>query len=108
MSHLCPHCNSFTVEDYSCWVSVEKSTQLGGVRYVQGSTIGSDLPPGRCANSINALKLVANEQEDGDGLLQNIVKKLGMESTKGLTDCLREFIKIDNERSRKFQNDAKR
>ena len=38
------------------------------------------------ANLIIALKLLANQQEDGDGLLQNIVKDPG----------------------RKFQKDAKR
>ena len=42
---------------------------------------------------------MASQQEDGDGLLQNIVKILGMESRKGLTDGLREFIKVDNERA---------
>ena len=48
---------------------------------------------------INASKLLANQQEDGDGLLQNIVKNLGKESRKGLTNGLREFIKVDNERA---------
>ena len=46
---------------------------------------------------INALKLLAKQQELGDGLLQNIVKDLGKESRRGLTDGLREFIKVDNE-----------
>ena len=41
---------------------------------------------------INALKLLANQQEDGDGLLLNIVTSLGKGSRKGLTDGLREFI----------------
>ena len=31
---------------------------------------------GLCANLINALKLLANQQEDGDGLIQNIVTNL--------------------------------
>ena len=39
------------------------------------------------------------QQEDGDGLLQNIVTNLGMGSRKGLTDGLREFIEVDNERA---------
>ena len=43
--------------------------------------------------------LLANQQEDGDGLSQNIVKNLNKESRKGLTDSLRDFIKIDNERA---------
>ena len=48
---------------------------------------------------MNALKLLANQQEDGDGLLQNIVKDLGKERRRGLTDGLREFIEVDNERA---------
>ena len=35
------------------------------------------VPQGLCANLINALNLLANQQEDGDGFLQNIVKDLG-------------------------------
>ena len=57
------------------------------------------VPQGLCANLMNALKLLANQQEDGDGLLQNIVKDLGKESRRGLTDGVREFIKVDNERA---------
>ena len=45
------------------------------------------------------MKLLANQQEDGDGLLQNIVTNLGMGSRKGLTDGLREFTKVDTERA---------
>ena len=40
------------------------------------------VPQGLCANLINALKLLANQQEDGDGLLKNIVKNRGKESRK--------------------------
>ena len=32
---------------------------------------------GMCGNLINALKLLANQQEDGDGLIQNIVSRRG-------------------------------
>ena len=32
---------------------------------------------GLCANLIDALKFLANQQEDGDGLIQNIVANLG-------------------------------
>ena len=35
MSYLCPHCNSFPMEDYVWWVSAGKSVQLGGVRSVE-------------------------------------------------------------------------
>ena len=35
------------------------------------------VPQGLCSNLINALKLLTNQQEDGDGLPQNIVTNLG-------------------------------
>ena len=96
----------------------EKTYKFGGAHFVEKSTIGSNrtgfwswklrifieqtkvfkahaVPHGLCANLINALKLLANQQEDGDGLLQNIVTNLGKESRKALTDGLREFIKVD-------------
>ena len=44
---------------------------------------------GLCGNLINALKLLANQQEDGDGLIQNIEANLGEGSRKGLTEGLR-------------------
>ena len=56
------------------------------------------VPQGLCANLINALTLHANQQEDGDGLSQKIVKNLGKESRRGLTDGRRDFTKVDNER----------
>ena len=43
--------------------------------------------------------MLANQQEDGDGLLQNIVTNLGKGSRKGLTDGLRDTIRVDNERA---------
>ena len=57
------------------------------------------VPQGLCGNLVNALKLPANQQEDGDGLVQNIVTNLCEGSRKGLTGGLREFIKIDNHRA---------
>ena len=68
--------------------------QSGCAQFVEKSTIGSNrtgfksceqgysfeqakvfkayaAPQGLCANLINALKLLANQQEDGDGLLQS-------------------------------------
>ena len=38
MSRLCPHCNSFPVEDYVWWVS----GRIGGARSVEKSTTGSN------------------------------------------------------------------
>ena len=120
MSYFCPHCNRITLEDY-IWCSVRRHTNwwcvICGEKYdwkqpnrlliVQtGDSIGQAkvfkahaVPQGLCANLINALKLLANQQEDGDGLIQNIVKNLGKESRKGLTDGFREFIKVDSERA---------
>ena len=96
MSHLCHHCNSFRLEDHVWWVSGRKHTKwwcaICGEKYdwkqphrllvVQtGDSIEQTkafkvlaVRQGLCANLINALKLLANQQEDGDGLLQNIVK----------------------------------
>ena len=54
---------------------------------------------GLCANLIDALKLLANQQGDGDGIIQNIVTNLCEENRNGLTNGLREFIKIDNHRA---------
>ena len=44
------------------------------------------------------MKLLANQQEDGNGLIQNIVTNLGEGRRKGHTNGLRDFIKIDNHR----------
>ena len=55
------------------------------------------VPQGLCGNLINELKLLANQQEEGDGLIQNIVTNLGERSREGLTIGLREFIKVDNQ-----------
>ena len=52
-----------------------------------------------CGNLINALTLLANQQEDGDGLIQNIVTNLGKVSRRGLTEGLRELIQVDNHRA---------
>ena len=58
------------------------------------------VPQGLCGSLINALKLLANQEEDGDGLIiQNIVTNLGEGNRKGLTNGLRDFIKIDNHRA---------
>ena len=54
---------------------------------------------GLCGNLINARRLLANQQEDGNGLIQNVVTNLGVKSRKGLTSGLRDFIQIDNVRA---------
>ena len=119
MSYLCPHCNSFAMEDYVWWVSGRKSIQIGGARSVEKDTTGRHhlvvqtgesvnqakvfrthaVHQGLCGNLVNALKLLANQQEDGDGVIQNIVTNLCEGSRKGLTEGLREIIQIDNHRA---------
>ena len=121
MSYLCLDCSSFPLEDCIRWVSREKGATIGGARSVEkndrkqpdrllvvqtGERIDQAkvfkahaVPQGLCGNLIHELKLLANQQEDGDGLTQNIVTNLGKGSRKGLTEGFREFIKIDNERA---------
>ena len=57
------------------------------------------VPQGLRGNSISALKLLANQQEDEDGLIQNIVTNLGEVSRKGLMGeggwGLRNFKQVD-------------
>ena len=122
MSYLCPHCDSFPLEDYVWWVTEEKKhtnwwCAICGEKYdwrapnrllvVQtGESVNQAkvfkahaVPQGLCGNLINALKLLANQQEDGDGFMQNIVTNFCEVSRKGLTESLRNFIKVDNHRA---------
>ena len=118
MSYLCPDCNSFPLEDYVWWVSAGKTTKWWcaicgnkydwrqpnrllvvqtGESFEQAKVFKAHaVPQGLCENVINALTLLANQQEDGNGLLQNIVTNLCKGSKKGLTDSLRDFIKVVN------------
>ena len=119
MSYLWPNCNSFPLADYVWWVSAGRTTkwwcaicrekydwrQPNRLLVVQTGEIFEQakvfkaVPQGLCENLINALKLLANQQEDGDGLLQNIVTNLGEGSRKGLTDGLGDFIWVDSNRA---------
>ena len=58
------------------------------------------VPQGLCGNLINALKLLANQQENGGGLIQNIVTNL---STRGAGRVSQrgweKSYKIDNHRA---------
>ena len=47
-------------------------------------------------NLINALKLLANQQKDGDCPIQSIVTGLHERSRRGIMDGLRKFIQADN------------
>ena len=74
---LCiPHCNCFPLEGYTWWVS-------------SGHRDGSN-------NLVNALKMLANQQNDGDSPIECIVTGLHEKSRKGIMDQLRDFIEVDN------------
>ena len=57
------------------------------------------VPQGLYGNLINALTLLANQHDDGDGLVQNIVTNLGEVGRKEIAECLRNFIQVDNHRA---------
>ena len=42
MSYLCPRCNSFPLKDYVWWVSVAEISVIGGARFAEKSTTGSN------------------------------------------------------------------
>ena len=116
LSYLCPHCNSFPVEDCVWWVSVGKKHSSWVVRSLwrkydwrvpnwllvvhtgesasQAKVFKAHaVPQGPMRNLINALKLLANQQEDGDSPIQSIVKVLCERNREGTTEGLRNFIK---------------
>ena len=93
MSYLCPHCNRFPLEDHVLWVSGGKGRNnwwcaICGEKYEwkqpnrllvvqtgesvnQAKVFKADaVPQGLCGNLIIALKLLAKQQEGGDGLKQ--------------------------------------
>ena len=89
LSYLCPRCNSFSLENYIWWVSAGKKhcslwCAIGGENYewrapnrllvVQTVASASKakvfkahaVPQGLCENLINALKLLANQEKEGE------------------------------------------
>ena len=99
MSYLCPHSINFPLKTASGGSQEENGATVGGARSEEkydwrapnrllvvqtGESIeqaklfkAHAVLQGFCANLINALKLLANQREDGDCLLQNIVMDLG-------------------------------
>ena len=96
LSFVCPHCNSFLLKDFIWWVSTAKKhcswwCAICGERYewrapnmilvVQLGTNEDEakvfgahaVPQGLCENLINALKLMANQQKDGDSPIQTLL-----------------------------------
>ena len=56
-------------------------------------------PWGLCDNLVNAPKLLANQQKDGDSPIQSIVPGSHERSRRGIMDGLRNFIAVDNRSS---------
>ena len=54
------------------------------------------VPQSLCENLINTLKLLANQQKDGDSPVQSIVAKLCERSRKGILEGLTNFTEFDN------------
>ena len=57
------------------------------------------MPQGLCENLVNALKLLENQQDDGDSTISNIVAGLHEKSKKKIVEGLRGFIEIDNRKA---------
>ena len=68
---------------------VQKKTQHHGKR-------ATHIQQGLCENLINALKLLANQQKDGDSPIQNIIMGLKEKYRERITNRLRSFIASDN------------
>ena len=112
LSYLCPNCKSFPLEDLHVagfsWKealqSVEKNMNgraPNRLLVVQtGESAGQAkvfkahaVPQGLCEHLINALKLLANQQKDGDNPMQNIVTGLCVRSRKGIMEGQRNLKK---------------
>ena len=88
---MCKKSNSKALKQSDRLVVVQTGEGVDQAKVFKAHAVPEEL----CANLINALKLLANQQEDGDDLLQKIVEDLGKESRKGLTEGLREFVKFE-------------
>ena len=115
LSYVCPQCNCFPLENYSWWVSTgHGDSAVCGGKYewiapnrIQVVQLGANAsaakvfrahaaPQGKCEKLINALKLQANQQTDGDSPILSIVTGLQKRNRKDIMDGLRSFIEIDN------------
>ena len=119
MSHVCPQCNSFPLEDFFWWVSTAKKCcswwcaicgethEWGARNRILVVHLGTNedeanvfrahaFPQGPCENLINALKLLANQQKDGDKSdskhYHGLKEKFWVRNTNGL----RSFAASDN------------
>ena len=53
-------------------------------------------PLGLCDNLVNALKLQANQQKDGDSPIESIITGLHERNRRGIMGGLRKFTEADN------------
>ena len=67
-----------TQQDSGC---VARHRRSEGIQSARG-------PQGLCENLINALKMLANQQKDGDGPIQDIVAGLQERSREGIMNGL--------------------
>ena len=119
LSSVCPHRNSFPLEDYIWWGSSGHGAgtnrkkkhcswwcaACGGhherrapnrILVVQLGTKEHAAPQGLCDNLTNAPKVLANQQKDGDSPIQRIVTGLHERSRKRIMDGLSRFTEADH------------
>ena len=122
MSYTCPHCNLFPLEDYIWWASTASKhcrwcCAICGERYpwrahnrileVQIGTKEDEAKvfrahavlQGLCENLINAHKLLASQQKDGDSPIPNIIMDLKEKCKERITNGLRSFIDLDSHKA---------
>ena len=124
LSYVCPRCNSFSLEDHIWWVTHRKEEKAcnwwcatcgclhdkrapNRMLVVQVGTNASRpkvfkahaAPHGLCENLVNALKLLANQQVDGDSPIESIVKGLHEKSRIGMMSGLRRLSEADNHKT---------
>ena len=61
-------------------------------------------PQGMCENLVKALRLLANQQKDGDGPVKMVVQGLQVKSRLKIMDGLRRFIMVENHEAVKVVN----
>ena len=128
LSYVCPHCSCLPLDDYMWWVSTEHGDDNNrkmkycnwwcaacGGQYewrapnrIVVVQIGANANEAKvfkahatplCENLTNELKLLANQQTDGDSPIQSIVPGLHERNRRGIMEGLRRFIKADNHRA---------
>ena len=85
LSYVCPHSSGFPLEDYPTGYWECNSAPMPMQRRKD------------CAKKmINWLKLLTNQQRDGDSSVESIDTGLREKRRKSITDGLRKFIEVDN------------